>query len=211
MPTGGTDHFARFDSGGLTRDPATIFRHLMPGATDVDLLQNAVTLDASAVRQNGHITITVSIVNDMTGHHVPTDSPLRHLILGVEATDTQKHPLILEDGPTLPEWCGTGDPVQGYYAGLPGTAYAKILEERWTNVSPTGAYWNHTRVVADNRIPAMGSDNTVYAFTDLPEEDILINVTLLYRRSFIELIDQKGWEVPDILMEEVTLILPGLP
>jgi len=41
-------------------------------------------------------------------------------------------PLLQLEGPTIPQWCGTGDPNQGYYAGLAGTAYAKILEQLWT-------------------------------------------------------------------------------
>jgi hypothetical protein len=44
MPPTGADHFVRPDKGGETRDPATIFSHLMPGAMNENLLQNSVTM-----------------------------------------------------------------------------------------------------------------------------------------------------------------------
>ena len=106
------------------------------------------------------LIVQVQITNDQTGHHVPTDSPLRHLILLVQATAVDGPTLTQSGGPTLPEWCGLGDPDEGYYAGLPGTGYAKILQEQWTGVSPTGAYWNPTRVLSDNRLAALATSTS---------------------------------------------------
>jgi hypothetical protein len=109
----------------------------------------------------------------------------------------------------LPIWTGVGDPDQGYYAGLPGQAYAKILEELWTETSPTGAYWNPTRLVSDNRLGAFEADTTAYVFSAPVEGEVIVDVRLLFRRAFIDLMDQKGWDVPDITMEEqqVTVII----
>jgi hypothetical protein len=39
-----------------------------------------------------------------------TDSPLRHLILLVEAEDSSGSPLEFLEGDILPDWCGSGDP-----------------------------------------------------------------------------------------------------
>ncbi len=208
MPSGDATHFALAEKGGLERDPATIFSHRMPGASDEKLLQNAVTMEVSTEREGDQLVVTVTITNNLTGHHVPTDSPLRHLILLVQATDSDGNLLHQDDGPTVPTWGGEGDPAAGYYAGLPGTAYAKILEDVWTGISPTGAYWNPTRVVSDNRIPAMGSDTTVYTFA-MPEDEASVEVELLFRRAFIELADWKGWEMADILMESESLTVGG--
>lgn len=207
MPALGVDHFARLDAGGLVRDPAAITSHRMPGAADETLLQNAVTLQANAIRQKGQVDVSVTLINDQTGHHIPTDSPLRHLILLVEAAGPDGDRLAQVSGPKIPEWAGIGDPAEGYYAGLPGKAYAKILEEKWTLVSPSGAYWNPTTVLSDNRIPALGSDETLYTFIAPENEEVNIRITLLFRRAFIELIEQKGWQVPDIIMEDITLVL----
>jgi len=213
MPPLGASYFALPDQGGESRDPSTIFSHRMPGAADVELLQNSVTMEVEADIHDNRVIVTVTITNDKTGHHVPTDSPLRQMILLVEAHDNQGQNLLLEQGPTLPDWAGIGDPQAGYYANTPGTAYAKILEEVWTNVSPTGAYWNPTRILSDNRIPAMGSDTTTYMFSpknsgtasSTPDQSITIQATLLFRRAFIILMDQKQWDVQDVLMEEIQL------
>jgi hypothetical protein len=195
-------------TGGVERDPLTIPAHTFPGASSTDLLQNAVTMTVSARRDGEQVVVEVTIVNDQTGHHVPTDSPLRQMILLVAATDRQGQALPLRDGPTVPEWGGVGDPTEGYYAGLPGKGFAKILMELWTEITPTGSYWNPTRVVSDNRIPAFGSDSSTFVFAAPAEGPASIEVTLLFRRAFIELMDQKGWDVPDILMEEQAITLP---
>lgn len=188
--------------GGVERDPLAIHAHTFPGASNQELLQNSVTMTVTTQMQDGSLTIQVEILNDRTGHDVPTDSPLRQLILLIDTRDSQGQVLTLLDGPTIPDWGGVGDPVQGYYAGLPGTAYAKILEEIWTGISPTGAYWNPTRVVSDNRIPAFATANSAYTFA-LPQASgsISVDVRLLYRRAFIQLMDQKSWDIDDILME----------
>ena len=179
-----------------------------------ELLQNAVSMDVEAEIQGDRVIVEVTVTNDKTGHHVPTDSPLRQMILLVEVTDSEGNLLSQVEGSTVPDWGGV-QPAEisqisagsaGYYAGHPGTAYAKILQEMWTEVTPTGAYWNPTRILSDNRIPAMESDTTSYIFrTSKDSETFDISVKLIYRRAFIELIDQKGWDVPDILMEQETI------
>ena len=207
MPVTGATHFVRPDAGGLSRDPETIRSHLMPGASDEQLLREAVSLSLDAARDEAAVVVNVTITNDGTGHHVPTDSPLRHLILVIAATDASGAPLEQTAGPTVPEWGGVGDPADGHYAGLPGTGYAKILEEIWTGSSPTGAYWNPTRVVSDNRIAALASDTTEYEFAAPASGGASITAILLYRRAFIELTEQKGWETADIEMARATIDL----
>ncbi len=211
MPPSGTTRFARPDKGGLARDPAMIFSHRMPGATDEELLQNAVTMTATVERVVDTVAVQVDVTNDRTGHHVPTDSPLRHLILLVQATDAGGNPLAQLGGPTVPAWGGVGDAEQGYYAGLPGTAFAKILEETWTEVSPSGAYWNPTRILSDNRLAAFATDTSSYAFAAPEGGAITVEVKLIFRRAFIELMDQKSWDAPDVLMEESSVTLPAQP
>jgi hypothetical protein len=204
MPLAGYNYFVYPEKGGLLRDPGRIFSHRMPGAMDEELLQNAVTMTVTAGLENGAVVVRVDVTNDRTGHHVPTDSPLRHLILLVQATDEQGRSLAQVDGPTVPEWGGVGDPARGYYAGLPGKAYAKVLEELWTGIVPSGSYWNPTRIVSDNRIAALATDSSTYAFA-APDGTAHVEVELLFRRAFKELMDQKGWDVPDILMEQASI------
>jgi hypothetical protein len=207
MPSGYSDHFALPDQGGLIRNPETIFSHLMPGAADEQFLTDALTMSVDAARENGEIILQVDIFNDNTGHHIPTDSPLRHMILVVGASDSWGQSLTQLAGPIIPDWAGIGDPLEGYYAGLPGTAYAKILEELWTEVSPSGAYWNPTRIISDNRIPALQTDSTSYRFTAPSKGSSYLEIKLIFRRAFIELIDQKGWLTPDIIIARQVIIL----
>ena len=208
MPSPGTTHFTRLDKGGLIRDPATINSHQMPGAMDKTLLQNAVTMTTTTRVENSKLVVVVRITNDKTGHHVPTDSPLRHLILRVKVTNSSGSPLAQLDGSTIPEWGGIGDPEKGYFAGLPGKAFAKVLEELWTQVSPTGAYWNQTRVLSDNRLAAFATDTSTYTFEAPTEGHAIVNVSLLFRRAYIQLRDWKSWDVPDIVMAQETILTP---
>ena len=134
------------------------------------------------------------------------------MILLVQATDAHGKALTLQDGATLPKWVGEGNPSKGYYAGLPGKLYAKTLQEIWTEVTPTGAYWNPTRILEDTRIPALGSDTSTYVFktSEVSEtSEVSVTVTLLYRRAFLALQAQKGWAVPDIVMASRTLQVAG--
>jgi hypothetical protein len=194
--------------GGLERDPMTISAHTFPGASSVDLLQNAVTMTVSARRADGKVHVQVNVVNDKTGHDVPTDSPLRQMILLLRATDHSDQPLALIRGPVIPNWGGVGDPSNGYYAGLPGKCFAKILSELWTEITPTGSYWNPTVLVSDNRLAPLESDQSTYSFGAPDSETVTIKISLIFRRAPKELMDQKGWAVPDIIMAEQTLSLP---
>mgnify|MGYP001183347563 CR=1 FL=1 len=191
--------------GGVERDPATIHAHTFDGAASETLLQNAVTMTGTTSLQPGVLVVTVEITNDQTGHHVPTDSPLRHLILHVDARDARGHALSLLQGETLPEWCGVGDPTDGCYAGLPGKAFAKVLQELWTEVSPSGAYWNQTKILSDNRIAPFATDQSSYTFAAPAEGPVTVEVVLWFRRAFKDVIDWKQWDAPDIMMEHSLL------
>ena len=202
MPKRGVEYFVLPDRGGLKRDPSRISSHRMPGALDGQLLQNALTMTVDVERKHDRVSVRVELVNDQTGHHVPTDSPLRHLILTVRLTDRQGRRQPLLEGPVLPQWAGS-------YAGEGGKVYAKVLEELWTEISPSGAYWNQTRILSDNRLPAYGRDLSRYLFSAQASEPLDLEVRVIYRRAFRELIEQKGWRTADILMERDSSHLPA--
>lgn len=207
MPSSGSQFFTHPEKGGLERNPNTIVSHRMPGASDRDLLRNAVTLTLSGKRSPEGVRVRTEIVNDRTGHHVPTDSPLRHLILLVRAYADDGSLLSQTQGPVLPEWCGIGNSEDGCYGGLAGKVYIKLLEEKWKGISPTAAYWNPTRVVMDTRIGANESDVGEYLFEAPDPGNIRIEAVLLYRRAYKELMDQKGWNDPDIVMESASVLI----
>lgn len=191
-------NIASSDKRGIERDPATIHSHDM--TVGEELLRNALSMETKAMLRDGRIEVTVTLENDKTGHHVPSDSPLRHLILIIEAKDSKGTVLKQLSGPKLPDWCGTRKERQGHYAGRPGRTYAKLLKEKWTEAFPTGAYWNHTELVSDNRLAAFDRDASIYAFEPPRQGKTTVTVKLLYRRAFIDLMERKKWDVPDILM-----------
>jgi len=207
MPNSGANFFVLPEKGGLERDPETVFSHRMPGARDKKLLENAVTMSLDAERSSDGIRINVKLVNDLAGHDVPTDSPLRHLIFIVRAVDETGRELKLVTGPTLPEWCGIGDPADGRYAGRPGKVFVKLLEETWTKISPAAAYWNPTRVVMDTRLRPFEPDVSEYVFAAPEAGAVRVEAVLLYRRAYKELMDRKGWAEPDIVMESINRLV----
>jgi hypothetical protein len=200
MPVADYDYFVFPEKGGQPR-PGQLHVHKMPGAADETLLQNSVTLTATAALKGNQIVVDVSITNDQTGHHIPTDAPIRSMMLVVTARDDAGKLLALQEGPALPGW--TGD-----YAGQPGRAYAKILRDDWTGETPTGAYWRPVTIVEDTRLAAFQTDRSRYTFT-LPASQAGANVEarLVFRRAFAKLAEQKGWTDPDILMERETIKL----
>ena len=107
---------------------------------------------------------------------------------------------IVGDGPARAD-------LERHYAGLPGKAFAKVLEAMWTGVTPSAAYWNRTRVVSDNRIAALATDTSEYGFDAPGTGPFTVDVTLLFRRAFIELMQQKGWRTPDLVMASQSLTI----
>lgn len=198
MPVADANYFVFPDQGGLRRDYVDLHDHRMPGASDVDLLQNSVSLSASTTRANNQLIVEVSITNDQTGHHIPTDVPIRQMMLVVEAVSADGEALEIISGPVLPDYAGD-------LAAYPGKSYAKVLQDEWTGEAPTAAYWRPVTILEDTRLAAMQTDITRYVF-DLPERDsATVQVRLIFRRSFQELAQLKGWNDPDILMEEEIL------
>jgi len=207
MPAVDYEFFVYEEKGGVQRDPETIFDHNMTGFMEEELMQNAVMLSANLELVDDQIELSIDVVNDQTGHAVPTDFPLRQVILIIEVIDEDGNPLVQVSGDTIPFYGGEGAPEEGYYAGLPGKIYMKVLQEIWTEIYPSGSYWNPTRILSDNRLMPFEKDNSTFVFNMGNSNSAKIQVRLLFRRATKELMDQKGWDVPDILMEETTLIV----
>jgi hypothetical protein len=204
-PDGEMKNFAP-GRGGQDRDPESIFTHSFPGASDTGLLQDTAQLEVTASRDGRSVRATVRVTNEKAGHHIPTGHPMRNIILIVRATSNGER-LEYVGGQFVPDWGGVGDDDDDY-GGLPGNGYAKVLEERWTEVSPTAAYWNATTVLEDTRIPALGTDVTEYEFR-LPDGGgpIEISVELVFRRAFKGLAESKGWGDADVVMEAVRVVV----
>jgi len=205
MPPNGDTFFALPEVGGLEHPPDRIPSHLDLGARSLDLLQNTVTLTLHVEQVGELVSVTVIIANTGAGHHVPTDHPGRHLLLVITATDALGQDLPQQGGPTVPDWGGD-------QAGLPGKAFAKVLRDEETGESPVISYWKPTTIVSDNRIPALVSDTSVYTFAaPAVGRPVTVTAELRFRRLFQAVMDAKGWDTPDIVMEEAQAELSSEP
>jgi hypothetical protein len=198
MPVSDANFFVFPAKGGIQRDYEDLHDHRMPGASDVTLLQNSVSMLSEAQHEQGRLAVEVSITNDQTGHHIPTDVPIRQMILVVEAMDAQGKRLQQLEGPLLPDYAGD-------YAGDPGKSYAKVLRDDWTGETPTAAYWRPVTIVEDTRLAAMATDTTRYVFALPDGAAAQVRVRLIFRRAFLGIAELKGWDDPDILMEEAII------
>jgi hypothetical protein len=173
------------------------------------LVKDAATLDVKVKRldDSDQIQVTVKVYNQYAGHKFPTDSPLRHLILIVEAKDRNSTPLFMVKGTSIPLWGGVGDPQNGYFAGQAGKIFANLLMEDETSISPTVAYWkkvvpayanSDTRLLPpqdykDNNLDYGAVTDTSEYFFPAPNGGGHVNVRLIYRYAPIDMALSKGW------------------
>lgn len=170
------------------------------------------------------LDVLVTVINTRAGHKFPTDSPLRHLILVVEAVDRVHTPLMQVGGEKIPNWAGPGPvtPIQHVnrlkkagvedYSGQAGKVFANLLVEEETNLSPGIAYWNETKYAfidtstgetSDNRLLPQDPtpETSTYSFAMPDEGDVIVTVKLIYRYAFYDLLAWKEWvDRPDIIV-----------
>ncbi len=198
--------------GGLERDPLTIPSHFDFGSRDTAFLASSVKMETEGNVLDDTLRVTVAITNATAGHHIPTDQPMRNLILLVRATNARGKDLTYAGGGTIPYWGGRGDPAEGNYEGLPGKGFAKILHERnpqyvssskselQKQISPS-PQWRIINIQQDNRIPALATDTSVYKFQvrneDLP---VTLKTELIYRLTFKNWATMKKWDLKDIIL-----------
>jgi len=198
--------------GGLERDPLTIPSHFQFGSRDSAFLASSVTMDTKGDIFDDTLRVSVAITNATAGHHIPTDQPMRNLILRVKTTNVLGRELTYTGENVIPYWGGQGDPAEGNYAGLPGKGFAKILFERnpqYVSSSKSelqkqifpSPQWRIINIQQDNRIPALTTDVSVYSFKvgneDLP---VIVQSELIYRRTFKNWATMKKWDLKDIVL-----------
>jgi hypothetical protein len=193
---GAPRRMALAEEGGILRDPATLSSHALMSGDAREFRRSSVALSVEAALAPTSLSVRVSVENVGGGHHVPTGSPMRHMLLLVEVTDAQNQPLVLISGERVPVWGGQGSAANDY-AGRPGKAFAKILRDlveypadrrrgrSFERVVPA-PYWRPTSIVADTRIPAGAVDVSSYGF-DLGSSrarPLSVKARLIYRRAF---------------------------
>ena len=142
------------------------------------------------------------MTNTGAGHHYPTGSPLRQVLLVVRATDGDGSSLC----PCSPATCcPTG---QATSAGEAGQAFAKILRDTLTGeeptYSPTGDWSSSSRIRASPLLPRRSSAYRFEAAGGASDAQggtkATVEVQLLFRRTFQQLQAWKGWDDADILL-----------
>jgi hypothetical protein len=167
------------------------------------------------------LKVNVTVTNKNVGHKFPTDSPLRHLILVLDAKDQFGNSILQIDGPQIPNWGGINNAymesggVKGY-AGLPGKIFANLLIEKDTNISPSAAYWNETKpaqvtkdgIASDTRLGPGAKNVSAYYFSVPYDGEVRFTISLIYRYGFYDLMQQKRWvetgqraDIPVVVME----------
>ena len=213
-PDGKTSQFAVASEGAIMRRPETIPSHTFPGRDNLEFMRSGIEAESSALVEGDRLRVQVNLRNVVGGHHIPTGSPMRNLVLLVQARDQAGRALELIDGGKVPVWAGEGPEEFGNYAGLPGRGYAKILvtpvaypadptfNDRRTPFYPA-PHWRRIIVESDNRLPAGGSDATTYIFRMGPEiASAKVHVRLLHRRTFRSWLDPQTRFEGDLLLAE---------
>lgn len=184
------------DMHAVLRGSDTLYPHRFQGA--LDLGEEAADLHVALEQDGAALRVTVGVENVNAGHALPTGQPFRHFLLVVDATVDG---LVPEQtaGPVVPEY-GGGAAGMVDVAGLPGKGFARVLGDG------TGArnvpFWDATEVLEDTRIAPGETDECEFGFV-LPAGATLAEVrtTLVYRRAFAALTEQKGWDFEDVIVE----------
>jgi len=218
-PTGRMSRFTLQREGGILRNPSTIPSHINYGVRNVSFMSDAIEIDTQASLKDNIVAVSVTLRNVKAGHHYPTGSPMRNMILLVDAVDKRGKPLPMMRGERVPSWGGVGAREDGNYAGLPGKGFAKVLRDlalypdgqrrrRFRKEYPA-PYWRPTLVESDNRIPAHGFDASNYQFhvTRTTSKPIYITTKLIYRRAYKKWLHVKGFNIDDMEISQNTLII----
>lgn len=162
------------------------------------MVKNAAEITLTPTLSGGQIHVKVTVVNTAAGHKLPTDSPLRHLILVVEARDWRNNLLTQSDGPRIPVWAAPD------YGGYAGQIFANILKDKDTNLAPSFAYWNPVEAAwqgADTRLPPLTPVQSIYSFAAPYDRSATITARLIYRKAFLHVAQEKGWSLSELDVE----------
>jgi hypothetical protein len=194
-PTGKMDNIAP-GKGGITRDPATLASHAMPGG-DKAMLARCLRLKVKLRRDQGELIAEVGTEAVDVGHRVPTGFIDRNLLLIVQGLNAKGERLSLKRGGTLPGSAGR-------MANLPGKLFAKQIED--LEGRKPAPFWRPSRDVADSRLQPGQVDTAQWSFA--ADAAHHLRVRLIYRRFFQSVAETKGWPDNEIVVVDETLTAP---
>jgi hypothetical protein len=181
---------------GTYRQAEDINPHQFDGGTQTQL-KTAVSLELEGQIENGILNLTVFVSNTNGGHWIPTGETMRSLMLVLDVKDENEKSLKQINGDQLPDWTGKGNPARGNYAGFPGVAFARVLQDSDGNLNVP--FWNASSIASDNRIRPKSTQVHKWQFKlNLPDSEPEVTASLIYRPVFKELAKSKRWFVNDI-------------
>ncbi|MBI1775290.1 MAG: hypothetical protein HYR63_08085 [Proteobacteria bacterium] len=197
----------------IRRAPEGLSSHRFHDSLSPGFVRRAIDFRLTAGRATtdhagADVSATVAIANTGAGHHLPTGTPMRHMLLVLEARDAEGRLLQQSAGERVPEWGGTEEGPVPPLAGLPGKAFAKILQDRLTyfgdrHLDPLfpAPHWRPTFIAWDNRLARGATDVSAYGFALAVPERFPVTVTarLIIRRTFQAWALEQG--LPDIEVE----------
>jgi hypothetical protein len=113
--------------------------------------------------------------------------------------DSNGNPLKMVKGERLPEWTGKGEVEAGNYAGLPGSVFARVLEDDKGHLNVP--FWRATSIASDTRIRPKSTVTLRYEFLlENPEDEPSAEARLIYRPVIRPWVKNKHWLAEDILI-----------
>ncbi|MBW2064715.1 MAG: hypothetical protein JRJ03_07230 [Deltaproteobacteria bacterium] len=178
------------------RSPKNIHPHHFEGATETQL-RTSLSMELEGEVKGENLVVNVYITNTNGGHWVPTGEPMRSVMLIIDAHDSEDRPLKMIKGTRLPDWAGQGRPEKGNYAGLPGTVFARVLQDKDGNLHVP--FWKAAGIASDTRIRPKETLNLRFEFalTD-PEDEPSVEARLVYRPVVRPIAEKKRWITEDI-------------
>lgn len=187
------------DAGPLKivqRNPATLSSHRFLDSRTPGFVREAIDFRLTGAVADGGLTVSATIANRRVGHHFPAGSPMRHMILVLDALDAEGRPLVLAAGERVPEWGGSEPGPVEPLAGRPGKGFAKILKDRAgysdrpeaNHLDPLfpAPHWRPATIVEDNRLAFASADVSNYRFilNSSAAWPVTVTARLIIRRTF---------------------------
>ena len=183
---------------GTYRSPENIHPHQFDGGTQTQL-KTALSMELDGKITGKKVDINVYITNTNGGHWVPTGETMRSVMLVLKVADSNGKPLKMIKGERLPKWTGKGKVEAGNYAGLPGSVFARVLQDDKGHLNVP--FWRATAIASDTRIRPKTTVKLSYEFLlENPEDEPTAEAKLIYRPVIRSWAKSKKWPVEDILI-----------
>ncbi len=141
--------------------------HEMPGSHSVAQLNQAVRTRLTTARKGDQLEVTIQLTNSGAGHHVPTGSPMRQLVLELEADAYEGQDFTAERRYARVVVNSEGKPVEGEHAAF--IRGAKVLSD--TRLAPDETRTETFRFAIPERVSVRITARLVYHYSPLARKE----------------------------------------